>query len=134
MHADTLYHRMLAQEKEIEAAKVAGLPEPSFAPLLNPAKPRNPLPQPGSEPVKEEITLETAKASLQASFKKRLEGLSAQEKVLEEAAINAELQAAAQTNRKINTLWDEREAERIKRKEAGKETIMDRVTTLLRWS
>lgn len=35
MHADTLYHRMIAQEKGIEAAKAAGQPEPTFAPILD---------------------------------------------------------------------------------------------------
>lgn len=34
MHADTLYHRMLAQEKAMERAKAAGRPEPAFAPIL----------------------------------------------------------------------------------------------------
>lgn len=44
MHADTLYHRMLDQEKAIEAAKAAGEPVPTFAPLItsrNPATANN---------------------------------------------------------------------------------------------
>ena len=34
MHADTLYHRMLAQEATAADAKAAGLPEPQFPPML----------------------------------------------------------------------------------------------------
>ena len=34
MHADTLYHRMLAQEAAAAEAKAAGLPEPQFPPML----------------------------------------------------------------------------------------------------
>ena len=34
MHADTLYHRMLAQEAATADAKAAGLPEPQFPPML----------------------------------------------------------------------------------------------------
>ena len=34
MHADTLYHRMLAQEAATAEAKAAGLPEPQFPPML----------------------------------------------------------------------------------------------------
>ena len=34
MHADTLYHRMLAQEAAAADAKAAGLPEPQFPPML----------------------------------------------------------------------------------------------------
>ena len=34
MHADTLYHRMLAQEAAVADAKAAGLPEPQFPPML----------------------------------------------------------------------------------------------------
>ncbi|KAL2050698.1 hypothetical protein ABVK25_009085 [Lepraria finkii] len=35
MHADTLYHRMLAQEKATDEAKAAGQPAPTFAPILS---------------------------------------------------------------------------------------------------
>lgn len=38
MHADTLYHRMLAQEKAIESAKAAGQPIPTFPPILGSRK------------------------------------------------------------------------------------------------
>ena len=34
MHADTLYHRMLAQERAVASAKAEGLPEPQFPPIL----------------------------------------------------------------------------------------------------
>ena len=36
MHADKLYHHMLDQERLINAAKDQGLPEPTFAPVLQP--------------------------------------------------------------------------------------------------
>ena len=42
MHADTLYHRLLDQEKAIEAAKTAGEAIPTFPPILTPAGNKRP--------------------------------------------------------------------------------------------
>ena len=38
MHADTLYHRLLEQEKAIDEAKEKGLPPPPLQPLMKPNK------------------------------------------------------------------------------------------------
>src|SRR3954452_17121114 len=95
MHADTLYHRMLEQEKQIEAAKAEGKPIPSFPSLLSSRK---------------AISTSTAVSSLddnknqasdlplkvQAGLKKRLEGLTDEEREVEERAIKAEIQAGEQ--------------------------------------
>ena len=42
MHADTLFHRLLDQERAIEAAKTAGEPAPTFPPILAPAADKTP--------------------------------------------------------------------------------------------
>ncbi|KAL8801329.1 MAG: hypothetical protein Q9182_004535 [Xanthomendoza sp. 2 TL-2023] len=39
MHADTLYHRMLDQERQVEEAKKSDLPIPAFPPLVTDATP-----------------------------------------------------------------------------------------------
>ncbi|KAL9018757.1 MAG: hypothetical protein Q9185_003987 [Variospora sp. 1 TL-2023] len=52
MHADTLYHRMLAQEAAAASAKANNLPAPTFEPLISPisssapADPTTPEPKP----------------------------------------------------------------------------------------
>ena len=43
MHADELYLRMLEQEKAVEEAKTAGLPEPTFEPLIRKKPVTNPF-------------------------------------------------------------------------------------------
>lgn len=55
MHADTLYHRMLAQEAAIAAAKASNAPIPTFPPIITPFSPSAnsssailPPPQPSS--------------------------------------------------------------------------------------
>ncbi|KAL8965688.1 MAG: hypothetical protein Q9197_006383, partial [Variospora fuerteventurae] len=56
MHADTLYHRMLAQEAAAASAKANNLPAPTFEPLISPisssapADPTTPEPKPQPQP------------------------------------------------------------------------------------
>lgn len=42
LHADTLYHRMLAQEAAIAAAKTSNAPIPTFPPLMSPSSAQSP--------------------------------------------------------------------------------------------
>jgi hypothetical protein len=129
MHADTLYHRMLDQEKAIEAAKAEGSPVPTYPPLLS-SKPKlstatltKPLDenklQPSDLPV-----------SVQAGLKKRLDGLNSEERELEERAIKAEIQAGEQVAERLGTIYEKQAEERRIRKEQGKETIGDKLSSV----
>ncbi|PBP25223.1 hypothetical protein BUE80_DR003664 [Diplocarpon rosae] len=127
MHADTLYHRMLAQEKAVEAAKAEGRPAPEFPPLL--ASSRSKISAHASpEPNKLKPTDLSPK--VQAEFKKRLDGLSGNEKELEEKAINAEIQAGAQVAENLGGIYERQAEERRVRKEQGKETIGDKISSV----
>jgi cation transport regulator ChaB len=134
MHADSLYHRMLDQETAIEEAKAEGRPIPTFPPLLSPKVPKattNMTPIATSEV--NHVKASDLPPKVQESFKKRLEGLSEDERVLEERAIKAEIQAGEQVAGHLTTIFEKQEAERKKRKEEGRETIADKVTSIFRW-
>ena len=129
MHADTLYHRMLAQEAAITAANEAGEPIPEFPPLLSSSKKGKtavPLAEPG------QIRPEQLSDKVQAGFKKRLEKLSGEELELEKRAIRAEMKAGEEVLGTLGSLYEKQDAERAKRKEQGQETISDRIISIFR--
>ncbi len=132
MHADTLYHRMLDQEKEIEAAKAEGRPVPTFPPLLS----NRPKFSAGSASIAaatpEKLRASDLSQSVQVGLKKRLEGLSGEERELEERAINAEIAAGLEVKKNLDLIYAKQEEERKKRKEEGKETMADRLTTIFK--
>ncbi|KAJ0162497.1 hypothetical protein CTA2_4461 [Colletotrichum tanaceti] len=113
MHADQLYARMLEQERAIEAAKKEGLPTPKFDLAIPTA--------PGTFEVK-------PRPDLEKSWREKLEQLPEEERVVEEAALRADLQAKAQVAKDVQKLWDEQEKEKERRKAEGKTTIVDRIT------
>lgn len=124
---------MLDQEKAVEEAKAEGRPIPTFPPLLSPkvAKaPTNTMPKATSEV--NQVQASDLPPKVQESFKKRLEGLSEDERILEERAIKAEIQAGEQVAGHLTTIFEKQEAERKKRKEEGKETIGDKVSSIFR--
>lgn len=129
MHADTLYHRMLAQEKAIEDAKAEGKPVPEFPPLLSRssakiAEAASPNPEEGG------LKMTDLPAKVQAGFSKRLEGLSGQEKEIEEKAIKAEIQAGEQVAKNLGGIYEKQADERQARKEQGKETLGDKLYSI----
>jgi hypothetical protein len=132
MHADTLYHRMLDQEEAIEKAKAEGKPVPTFPPLIS-SKPRAATP---AAPARERslddnlVQASDLPASVQASLKKRMEGLSEPERRVEEMAVKAEIQAGEQIAEQLGTIYDKQAEERRKRKEEGKERIGDRISSI----
>ena len=126
MHADTLYHRMLDQEEAIEAAKKEGKPIPAFAPLLS-ARPKIKTQDPE---VENKTNASDLPASVQAGLKERLEKLSPEERILEERAIKAEIQAGEQVAERLGSLYQRQDEERQLRKDQGKETISDRVKSI----
>lgn len=130
MHADTLFHRMLDQEEAIEKAKAEGRPIPSFPPLIT-SRPRPAASTAASAAPKEkhldDNTIQTSDlpAPVQASLKKRLDGLNEPERRIEEMAIKAEIQAGEQVAEQLGSIYDRQAEEKKKRKEAGNESMGD---------
>ncbi|ORY55478.1 uncharacterized protein BCR38DRAFT_452403 [Pseudomassariella vexata] len=118
MHADTLYHRMLEQEAQIEAAKEKGEPVPTFPPLII----KN-----ATAPVEVELT-----PAQQEQLKARLEKVAEEDRYAEEVSYKAEMRARAETAEKLQALWKKQEDERQQRKMEGKETIWDKATGAFR--
>ena len=134
MHADTLFHRMLEQEKVIEAAKAAGEPVPHFPPII-PSKATTAAPssQPDALPADDRITVDKLRPDVQAQLRKRLEGLNPEEKEVEEKAINAEIEAGERLARQIGTLFEQQAQSKKERREQGKETVTDKISGLFGW-
>jgi hypothetical protein len=135
MHADTLYHRMLDQEKAIEEAKEAGRPIPTFEPLLSKSKPSIASQLPGEEAAPKAVGPGQIKPSdlpvaTQKSLKKRLGGLNGEEREVEELAIAAEIKAGEQLAGQLGTIYQKQDDERKQRKEQGRETIGDKLSSL----
>lgn len=116
MRADSIYNRMLAQEKAIEEAKAEGRPAPAFPNIMG----ELPVPQNKTKPTE-------LKPSAAAGMKKRLEGLEEMERQVEERAIAAEILAAEQVARNLGEVYKEQDEERKLRKSQGRETMGDRV-------
>ncbi|KAI1809920.1 hypothetical protein GGS20DRAFT_569864 [Poronia punctata] len=116
MHADTLYHRILEQEAQIEAAKKEGREIPKFAPVV----PKSMVATPAAE---KDLTAEQ-----QEELRVRLEKVSEEDRAAEEEAIKGEIRAKAEVASRIQGLWKQQEIERQIRKEKGEETVWDRVS------
>jgi hypothetical protein len=128
MHADTLYHRMLDQEAAIEAAKEEGRPVPTFPPILS----KLPKVVEADIPFADENQLQPSdlSAKVQKALKKRLDDLPEAERELEERAIKAEIQAGEQVAGHLGTLYEKQAEERRRRKEEGRETMGDRLSSM----
>lgn len=129
MHADTLYQRMLEQEKAMEAAKAEGKPLPSFPPLLSSKSTSTTAPTPHNLD-DNKFQPSDLKPGVQKGFKKRLEGLTGEEREVEEKAIKAEIQAGEQVAASLGTIYEKQAEERRIRKEQGKETMGDRLSSI----
>ncbi|KAI9702365.1 MAG: hypothetical protein M1836_000844 [Candelina mexicana] len=138
MHADTLYHRMLDQERAIEAAKAAGEPIPSFPPIV-PSSTDN---APTTTSPTSSTTIVTSKAPMtadqlspetQALLKKQLEGLSPKEREVEEKAIVAEIAVAGRLGEQIGEIYQETDKAKKERREKGKQTVGDQISSWFGW-
>lgn len=141
MHADTLYHRMLAQEAAIEEAKASSKPIPTFPPIFSTPLPKttpvaNPavesylqVAQKGTQP---SYTVDELAPKAKERFKERLKGLSEREREVEEQAIRAEIAAGERLGRQIGELREEEERKREERRETGRRTFGDWVTDIFR--
>ncbi len=150
MHADTLYHRMLAQEAAVEEAKAAGLPEPKFAPILSSAsKPATATPVPSNDdsnaaslpapatavsskddlPLLMPETQTLLSPASQASLKERLKSMTPTERELEERAVIMEAKTARETGKQVTDIIGQRK----KRREDGKATAGDTISGWFGW-
>lgn len=128
MHADKLYHQMLSQEAAIEAAKAEGRPIPSFPPLVA-------SPIAGVAPKSNSAQIKTSHLSpaIQAKMKKHLDGHTEEERVVEEQAMKAEIQAGGQVASQLGIIYQKEEEERRTRMEQGRETIGDKLLSIFKW-
>lgn len=115
MHADTLYQRMLDHEAAVEQAKKDGSPVPVF----NPALPR-------ANVAKVNPTTE-----LEKHWREKLDKLPEEERVVEEAALRADLQAESEVARSVKQIWAAQKEERDTRKADGQSTFGDTLASLL---
>lgn len=154
MHADTLYHRMLAQEKVIERAKAAGRPEPAFEPILGSetafsGPPTTYTPNESLKPnsatattthtttASEKDTLPplspTTKSLLnpasQQKLRERMKDMSTHERELEERSVQMEARTASD----IVGRFKEVEEGRKKRRDAGVASAADTVAGWFGW-
>ena len=132
MHADTLYHRMLDQEKQIEEAKAEGKPAPVFPPLVHSIKQKTTA---ATKATLQQIEKPVSQLSPenQALFQKRIEGLNAEERELEERAFKAELETGREMASAYVSIMAKQDAEREQRKRDGNETIGDKFTAAFRF-
>ncbi|RBR23442.1 uncharacterized protein FIESC28_03624 [Fusarium coffeatum] len=114
MHADALYQRMMKHEEAVEKAKAEGLPVPVFKSTLPKAKDDSVVPT----------------EELQQQWKEQLDKLPAEERVVEEAALRADLQAKAEVAGNVQKIWDSQAEQRKQRQAQGNSTFGDYITSL----
>lgn len=114
MHADRLYERMLDHEKAVEQAKKDGTPIPVFDSALPKAS----------------VPRVTPTDELEKRWKEKLDKLPAGERVVEEAALRADLQAKSDVAMSVKKIWADQKEERDARKADGQSTFGDTVAGL----
>lgn len=124
MHADTLFHRMLSQEKAIEAARAADLPIPTFPPIISPAASTAPNPNTHLPALDGRDRL---KPEARAVLNERLKKMTPEERALEEHAVAVEAQATEVLGRQIGEIYEDQEKHRKERREKGTATIGDTI-------
>ena len=148
MHADTLYHRMLAQEAAVAEAKAAGLPEPRFAPILSSvSRATTPTSVPNDAPAAAATAAAPALASKddlpplapetqalltppsQAALRERLKTMTPTERELEERGVIMEARAAGETGKQVTDIMGQRK----KRRDEGKATMGDTISGWFGW-
>lgn len=134
MHADKLYHRMLDQERAIEAAKAADKPIPSFPPIIpSSAEALRTTTSSTSSSTDKHITADQLSPEVQKLLKKRLKGLGPKEREVEERAIAAEIAAGERLGRQIGDIHQENDKAKRERKAQGKQTVGDQISSLFGW-
>ncbi len=141
MHADKLYHEMLAREKAIEEAKQAGGEVPKFAPLLQTETVTQALGEESAyvrarRRARDEMlptNLSAYSPDKQEEIKERLKGLSEQQKEIEMHLIAAESRAQLEYVDLLKAQREEERQHRAERRERGRETAGDTIKRLAGW-
>ncbi|KAL8997648.1 MAG: hypothetical protein Q9169_003128 [Polycauliona sp. 2 TL-2023] len=158
MHADTLYHRMLDQERAVEEAKRSNLPIPEFPPLVT-----EPLPDPSVSPATSSTMgqpiFTSAPAPLSSAqpmshdqsremYLKRIlppegraaqekewerKGLSAEEKMLEAKAMAMEAEAGLGVADQVGKIMLEAKKGKEERRRQGTAGFGDTISGWLGW-
>ena len=68
--------------------------------------------------------------SVQSQIKEKLEGMSGIERELEEKALLAEVTAGQEVNKNLRNIFSKEVQEKEKRREEGRETLMDRFSAI----
>lgn len=149
MHADTLYHRMLSQEKAIEEAKAAGQPVPIYAPILAPentatttAPTTSPTPSNAatstipapkdSKPDLPALSSETRTLlhePAQQKLREKLKDMTPSERELEERSVQMEARTAGDIAVRMREVGEGRK----KRREEGKGDTADTIAGWFGW-
>ncbi|KAL7787391.1 hypothetical protein V8C37DRAFT_404955 [Trichoderma ceciliae] len=117
LHADALFQRMLQHEAEVEKAKENGTLIPAFDPSL-----------PKTSIAGANVTKPSEE--LQMQWKEKLDQLPEDERLAEEAALRADLQAKADVARNVQRIWDAKREEREVRRADGQATFSDTIAAL----
>nr|XP_023908605.1 uncharacterized protein LOC112020278 [Quercus suber]POF15550.1 hypothetical protein CFP56_48744 [Quercus suber] len=139
MHADKLYHEMLAREKAVQEADVAGLPAPKQEPLLNPSSLMQALGEDSAyararqkaADLGVKFQLSEMPKEAQEKIQGKLRGKSEFGKEVEMQLMAAEARAKLDYAQQLNDYWEEERQHRAERRESGKETFGDQIK---RWS
>ncbi|KAL8786487.1 MAG: hypothetical protein Q9195_008192 [Heterodermia aff. obscurata] len=155
MHADTLYQRMLEQEKAIEAAKAAGQPAPSFEPLIpksrsqpTPSSPDYKPPSPLADESAAEKTSRPNEESSQksgdekdvtlteaqrADLRKQTKAETQIAKEVAARAVQAETESEVEAAQRVSELMLSRQRGREERRKKGEATLGDTISGWLGW-
>ncbi|KAK5163104.1 uncharacterized protein LTR77_010888 [Saxophila tyrrhenica] len=141
MHADRLYHEMLAREKAIEQAEKEGQAAPTFAPLMQQDHVVQALgPESAYARARQRAKDEMLPTNLSAyppekqdEIRDRLKGLNDWQKEVEMQLIAAESRAQLEYAEKVKATMEEERAHRADRRERGKETAGDTIKRYWGW-
>lgn len=144
MHADLLYHRLLAQEKAIETAQKAGSPIPQFPPINSPDQtPKYPVEdsklasqnktQADELPELSEFLRGKLQPHTEDALRRRLKDMTPAERELEERSMlgeyNMSIEAAGEFVRHRDTIVEGRQKRRVE----GHATTFDTISGWFGW-
>jgi len=141
MHADKLYHEMLAREREDEAAQKEGREVPALPPLISPESTTKALGEESAWAKARQKALEMGEKNNLSAYTpekqerilKQIEGLSQRERELELQLIAAESRAQLEYADRIREQLQVEREHRHDRRDRGKETVGDTIKRLWGW-
>lgn len=131
MHADTLYHRMLDEERAVKEARERGLPEPVLRPLIEPIEGGEGPPVVEEDSVRPRIgrlRYETLPEHVKEKvIKSRFEGLEGQELDLARQEMDQEIAVNQVLIQQLDERYTTERRERLQRLAEGRERMSDKV-------